>query len=101
MILSKGVWIVLLLCLGQNIYKFPDKYFGVVFARNVETTRVSFGLYGFDRVRFQSQHKDIFDGRSMDSGELWIALFCADDIDGFQVAYTAFFNFSKEHRICR
>ena len=101
MILSEGVWIVLLLCLGQNILKFPDKYSGVVFARNIETTRVSFGLDGFDRVRFQGQHKDIFDGRSMDNGEIRTALLCVDDTDGFQVADTAFFKFSKEHRFCR
>ena len=97
MILSEGVWIVLLLSSGQNIFKFPDNHSVVLFARNIATTRVPFGQHMVDLLRFQDLHERIFVERSIDNGEIRTAVLCADDTDCFQVPQAAFL--SKENGI--
>ena len=97
MILGEGVWIVLLLFIGKNTFKFPDNHSGVLFDRNIATTRVQFGQYMVDLPRFQDLHERILDERSIDNGEIRTAVLCADDTDCFQVPQAAFL--SKENGI--
>ena len=84
------MWIVLLLSIGQNTFKFPDNHSGVLFARNIATTRVQYDQCMVDLPRFQDLHERILDERSVDNGDIRTAVLCADDTDCFQVPQAAF-----------